>query len=88
MYKNLVLTAMYHKNADYFYGEQLFTSEEIHYIGAQYRIKKVNLGLMLINPFSKEYKRTEDFRNQYARFGQPLLGTFPSVVTTRARTSA
>ena len=66
MYKNLVLTAMYHKNADYFYGEQLFTGEEMHYLGAQYRIKKVNMGLMLINPFSKEYRRTEDYMNQYA----------------------
>ena len=68
MYKNLTLMAMYHKNADSFYGEELFTGEEMHYFGAQYRIKKVNLGLMLINPFSKEYKRTEEFRNQFAGY--------------------
>ena len=66
LYKNLTLTAFYHKNADYFFGEQLITGEEMHYIGAQYRIKKVNMGVMLINPFSKKYERTEDFRNQYA----------------------
>ena len=68
MYKNLTLMAMYHKNADFFYSEELFTGEEMHYFGAQYRIKKVNLGLMLINPFSKEYKRTEEFRNQFAGY--------------------
>ena len=38
----------------------------MHYLGAQYRIKKVNLGVMFISPFSKNYERTEDFRNQYA----------------------
>ena len=66
MYKNLTLSAMYHKNADFFYCETLSTGEEMHYIGAQYRIKKVNVGLMLINPFSKEYKREENYMNQYA----------------------
>ena len=66
MYKNLVLSAMYHRNADFFYCETLSTGEEIHYIAAQYRIKKVNLGLMLINPFSKEYKREENYMNKYA----------------------
>lgn len=42
------------------------TGEEMHYFSAQYRIKKVNFGLMLINPFSKEYKRDENYLNQYA----------------------
>ena len=66
MYKNLTLQALYHKNADHFYGEMLSTGEEIHIFSAQYRIKKVNVGLMLINPFSKEYKREENYINQYA----------------------
>ena len=66
LYKNLTLTAFYHKNADYFFGEQLVSGEEMHFLAAQYRIKKVNLGVMFINPFSKNYERTEDFRNQYA----------------------
>ena len=65
MYKNLTLQALYHKNADHFYGEMLSTGEEIHIFSAQYRIKKVNVGLMLINPFSKEYKREENYMNQY-----------------------
>ena len=66
LYKNLTLTAFYHKNADYFFGEQLVSGEEMHFLAAQYRIKKVNLGVMFISPFSKNYERTEDFRNQYA----------------------
>ena len=66
LYKNLTLTAFYHKNADYFFGEQLVSGEEMHFLAAQYRIKKVNLGVMFINPFSKNYERTEDFRNQFA----------------------
>ncbi|MBR5597971.1 MAG: TonB-dependent receptor [Lachnospiraceae bacterium] len=66
MYKNLTLSALYHKNADNFFGELLMTGEEMHYFSAQYRIKKVNFGLMLINPFSREYKRDENYLNQYA----------------------
>ena len=66
LYKNLTLSAFYHKNADYFFGEQLMTGEETHFLAAQYRIKKVNLGVMLLSPFSKKYERTEDFRNQFA----------------------
>ncbi|MBQ8245604.1 MAG: TonB-dependent receptor [Lachnospiraceae bacterium] len=65
-YKNFVFTASYHQQSDSFFGETLNTGEKLLYFSGQYRIKRINLGLMWLNPFSGQYKRNNDFLNKYA----------------------
>lgn len=66
MYKKFVFSASYQKNTDYLFGETFTTGEEIHYIALQYRIKRLNVGLMMLNPFENDYCRNEDNLNKYA----------------------
>ena len=66
MYKKFVLLASYRKNTDYLFGESFTTGEETHYIALQYRIKRLNIGLMMLNPFEDDYCRNEDNLNKYA----------------------
>lgn len=70
MYKNLTFSAGYQNNCDYFWGEKLNTGEVIHMIQAQYRIKRLNIGAMMLNPFySKDgYHRNTDFLNKDAGY--------------------
>ena len=66
LYKKFVFSACYQKNTDYLFGENFTTGEVIHYIALQYRIKKLNVGLMMLNPFEDDYCRNENNLNQYA----------------------
>lgn len=66
MYKKFVFSANYKRNTDYLFGETFTTGEEIHYIALQYRIKRLNVGLMMLNPFENDYCRNEDNLNKYA----------------------
>ena len=66
MYKKFVFSASYRKNTDYLFGESFTTGEVMHYIALQYRIKKLNVGLMMLNPFEDDYCRNENNLNMYA----------------------
>lgn len=68
MFKNLTLTAGYYDNCNDFWGETLNTGETIHLLQAQYRIKRVNIGLNMFNPFTgkNSYYRDENFLNKDA----------------------
>jgi hypothetical protein len=66
LYKKFVFSASYQKNTDYLFGETFTTGEEIHYIALQYRIKQLNIGVMMLNPFEDDYCRNENNLNQYA----------------------
>jgi outer membrane receptor protein involved in Fe transport len=66
LYKKFVFSARYQKNTDYLFGENFTTGEVMHYIALQYRIKKLNVGLMMLNPFENDYCRNENNLNQYA----------------------
>lgn len=68
MYKNFSASAMYKKNNDYLFGESLSTGEEVHMINVQYRLKRLNLGLRMFNPFQKDYKRLEENWNKDAGY--------------------
>lgn len=68
MYKNFTASAAYQKNNDYLFGESLSTGEEVHMIDVQYRLKRLNLGLRMFNPFQKDYKRLEENWNKDAGY--------------------
>ena len=68
MYKNFTAAAMYQQNSDSFFGEHLATGEEAHLIQLQYRLKNVNIGLRMYNPFQSDYARKEVDKNQYAGY--------------------
>lgn len=68
MYKNFTLSAGYSKNSDYFFGERIATGEETHYITAQYRVKRLNIGLRMFNPFQNDYARKEKDWNKDAGY--------------------
>lgn len=70
MYKDFTLSAAYYHNCNYFWGETLNTGEIIHFIQAQYRIKRLNIGVLMFNPFlSKDgYHRNDDFLNKDAGY--------------------
>lgn len=66
MYKNLTITTGYQDNCDHLWGEEFSTGETIHLLQAQYRIKRLNVGLTMFNPFSNKdsYHRDENFLNK------------------------
>lgn len=68
MYKNLTLSASYSRNSDYFFGERLATGEEAQTISAQYRWKRLNIGLRMFNPFQNDYSREEANWNKDAGY--------------------
>lgn len=68
MYKNFTAMVEYRKSSDYFFGEYLATGEEAHRIQLQYRWKRLNMGLLMFNPFQKDYKREEANWNKYAGY--------------------
>ena len=68
MYKNFMVYAMYQHSSDSFFGEHLATGEEAHLIQLQYRLKNVNIGLRMYNPFQRDYARKEVDKNQYAGY--------------------
>lgn len=49
-----------------FFGETLLGGENMHAIMLAYNYKKVQIGLMVINPFVDNYKRENENWNQYA----------------------
>jgi hypothetical protein len=51
-YKNLTLLLKGKNHCNSFYGETMTSSESLMLAMARYKIKKVSLGLMIINPFS------------------------------------
>ena len=68
MYKNLVAYAMYGQKSDSFFGENLARGEEAHIVQLQYRLKNVNIGLRMYNPFESDYARKETDMNKYAGY--------------------
>lgn len=68
MYKNFTATIEYSHNSDYFFGEDLSTGEEAHMIQLQYRWKRLKMGVIMFNPFQKDYKREEANWNKYAGY--------------------
>lgn len=68
MYKSFTASFMFQQNSDYFFGEHLNTGEEAHAIDLQYRLKRLNIGLRMFNPFQKDYKRMEEEWNKYAGY--------------------
>lgn len=68
MYKNFTAMIEYSQNSDYFFGENLATGEEAHMIQLQYRWKQLKMGVLMFNPFQKDYKREEANWNKYAGY--------------------
>lgn len=68
MYKNFTAMIEYSHNSDYFFGENLATGEEAHMIQLQYRWKQLKMGVIMFNPFQKDYKREEANWNKYAGY--------------------
>lgn len=68
IYKDFSVSAAYYKNSDYFFGENLTTGEELHMISVQYRLKQLNIGLRMFNPFDSNYQRKESVWNKYAGY--------------------
>lgn len=68
MYKNFTASFAFQHNSDFFFGEWLSTGEEAHLIDLQYRWKRLNVGLRMLNPFQKDYKRSEEDWNKYAGY--------------------
>lgn len=68
MYKNFTGMFLYKNDTDSFFGETLNRGEEAQLVQVQYRLKKMNIGLRMLNPFQKDYKRKEANRNQYAGY--------------------
>ncbi len=66
MYKKFTFVAMYQKEADNLWGEELNTAEELHLLQAQYKIKNVLVGLSVLNPFRTDFYRNTDNLNKYA----------------------
>lgn len=67
-YKNFNAYLYWHKDADYFWGETLNEGENIHMIAASYRIKNLNIGFRMMNPFKKDFARMTENFNQYASY--------------------
>ena len=68
MYKNFMAYAMYGQKSDNLFGEHLSKGEKAHIIQLQYRLKNVNLGLRMYNPFENDYARKEVDKNRYAGY--------------------
>lgn len=51
-YKNLTLMLEGQNHRNFFYGETSQSGESLMMVMARYRIKRVSLGLMIVNPFS------------------------------------
>lgn len=51
-----------------FFGETLSRGEKAQLVQLQYRLKKMNIGLRMFNPFQKDYKRRDANRNKYASY--------------------
>ncbi len=66
MYKKFTFVAMYQKEPDNLWGEELNTAEELHLLQAQYKIKNVLLGLSVLNPFRTDFYRNTDNLNNLA----------------------
>ena len=67
-YKNFNAYLFWHKNVDSFYGEELSKGENFHMVSVGYRIKNLNIGLRMYNPFMKDYARMTENFNQYASY--------------------
>ena len=67
-YKNFNAYIFYNHQTDSFWGETLDEGEDMHIINVSYRIKNVNLGLRLFNPFKKDYARMTQNFNRYAGY--------------------
>ena len=70
MYKNFTAIAMYQKDSDHFRGEYLSTGEETHGIELRYRLRSLNIGLRMFNPFQSDYARREENINSFAGYRQ------------------
>lgn len=68
MWHSLTATFAYRYNSDQLWGEHLYTGEEVHYVDLRYRLKHLNIGLRLLNPFQKDYARHERSLNRYTSY--------------------
>ncbi len=63
---NLVLGLQTSRNS--FWGESLSGGERMHMIGLTHRYKNFNFGVIALSPFTNDYKRDSENRNQYAGY--------------------
>ena len=67
-YKNFTSLLYYQHQGDSFWGETLSEGEKLHMVSVSYRIKNVNLGLRMFNPFKKDHSQMTQNFNQYAGY--------------------
>ncbi|MDR3093603.1 MAG: carboxypeptidase-like regulatory domain-containing protein [Bacteroidales bacterium] len=68
-YKNFTANFNWHTSYDWFYGETLRGSENLHSISVGYKLKDMSFKLGMLNPFVDNYiLRNEENRSQYASF--------------------
>lgn len=68
MYRNFTGMFLYKNDMDNFFGETLNRGEKAQLVQLQYRLKKMNIGLRMFNPFQKDYKRRDANWNKYASY--------------------
>ena len=67
-YKNFTSFLYYQHQGDSFWGETLSEGQKLHMVSVSYRIKNVNLGLRMFNPFKKDHSQMTQNFNQYAGY--------------------
>ena len=67
-YKNFTSLLYYQHQGDSFWGETLSEGEKLHMVSVSYRIKNVNLGLRMFNPFKKDHSQMTQNFNEYAGY--------------------
>ena len=67
-YKNFTSLLYYQHQGDSFWGETLSEGQKLHMVSVSYRIKNVNLGLRMFNPFKKDHSQMTQNFNQYAGY--------------------
>jgi hypothetical protein len=66
VHKSWLLLLNANNNWDHFWGESVIGGENMHMIMVMKNHKNYSIGVGVINPFTDNYKRTNEDRNQYA----------------------
>lgn len=67
-WKNWSLYYMMHTNVNWFKGETMTGSENLQGIQLSYRHKDLRVGVMVLNPFTDNYKQESENWNRYASY--------------------
>ena len=72
MHKNFSAMFMYENQPDFFFGEYMSRSDKAHLIDLRYKLKNLNIGMRMYNPFQSDYADVQKNVNRYVSYREEM----------------